>query len=132
MLMHSFGVVQAHRTSSNHIIAELARCVEVFYMSSGWLDYTAPSLATSLQGKQGVQHIKPPRTCSNFIIAEVATSTHLAFSQFQQWSYYVRPFSSLRFSTYLRSLLGDFFPCARVSPFRRRSKLRRRTPSLYV
>ena len=43
-----------HRTSSNHIIAEIARCVELFHMSSGWFDSTKPSLTTSLQGKQGV------------------------------------------------------------------------------
>ena len=49
------GVVQAHRTSSNHIITEIARCVEFFHMTSGWFDCTEPSLTTSLQGKQGVQ-----------------------------------------------------------------------------
>ena len=37
---------------SNHLIAEIARCVEFFHMSSGWFDCTEPS---SLQGKQGVQ-----------------------------------------------------------------------------
>ena len=41
-------------------------------MSSGCLDYTEPSLSTALQGKQGVQQSEPPRTFSNFIIAEVA------------------------------------------------------------
>ena len=50
LCMHLFGVVQAHRTSSN-----LARCVEFCHMSSGWFDCTEPSLSTSLQGKQGVQ-----------------------------------------------------------------------------
>ena len=39
-----FGVVQAHRTFSNHIIAEIPRSVEFYYMSSGWFDYTEPSL----------------------------------------------------------------------------------------
>ena len=54
---------------SNHFITEIARCVEFFYRSSGWLDYTAPSLATSLQGKQEVQHSEPTRipTISNFV-----------------------------------------------------------------
>ena len=42
------------RTSSNHIITEIARCVEFCHMSSGF-DCTKPSLSTSLQGKQGVQ-----------------------------------------------------------------------------
>ena len=40
---------------SNHIIAEIARRVEFFDMSSGWFDCTEPSPTTSLQGKQGVQ-----------------------------------------------------------------------------
>ena len=38
----------------NHIITEIARCREVCHMSSGWFDFTEPSLRTSLQGKQGV------------------------------------------------------------------------------
>ena len=48
-------LVLAHRTFSNHIIAEIARRVEFFDMSSGWFDSTEPSLTTTLQGKQGVQ-----------------------------------------------------------------------------
>ena len=40
---------------SNHIIAEIARCIEFFHMCSGWFDFTAPSLTSFLQGKQGVQ-----------------------------------------------------------------------------
>ena len=56
VLMQLFGVVEAHRTSSNlpepH---EIAKCVELCHMSSGWFDHTEPSLSTSLQGKQGVQ-----------------------------------------------------------------------------
>ena len=43
------------RTFSNHIIIEIARCVEFCHMSSGWFDRTEPSLSTSLQGKQGMQ-----------------------------------------------------------------------------
>ena len=43
------------RTFSNHIITEIARCVEFCHMSSGWFDRTEPSLTTSLQGTQGVQ-----------------------------------------------------------------------------
>ena len=39
----------------NHIITELARCVEVYHMSSGWFDCTELSLSTALQEKQGVQ-----------------------------------------------------------------------------
>ena len=51
-------MVQAQRTSSNlsnHNITKLARCGEVCHLSSGWFDCTEPSLATALQGKQGVQ-----------------------------------------------------------------------------
>ena len=58
VLMHSFGVVQAQRASSNllnHIIAEIARREEFFHMCSGWFDCTEPPLPTSLQGKQGVK-----------------------------------------------------------------------------
>ena len=50
-----FKHIEPHRTYTNHIITELARCVEVYHRSSGWFDCTEPSLATSLQGKQGVQ-----------------------------------------------------------------------------
>ena len=43
------------RTYSNHNITKLARCGEVCHLRSGWFDCTEPSLATMLQGKQGVQ-----------------------------------------------------------------------------
>ena len=46
---------EPHRTYSNHNITKLARCGEVCHRSSGWFDCTEPSLATSVQGKQGVQ-----------------------------------------------------------------------------
>ena len=69
VLMHLFGVVQAHRTFSNHIITVIARCLEFCHMSSGWFDHTEPSLSTSLQGKQGVQGayalVQAHRTSSN-------------------------------------------------------------------
>ena len=45
------------RTYANHNITELARCGEVCHRSSGWFDCTERSLATSLQGKQGVQGV---------------------------------------------------------------------------
>ena len=54
-VVHLFGVVQAHRTFPNHIITEIARCVEFCHMSSGWFDCTEPSLSTSSLGKQGMQ-----------------------------------------------------------------------------
>ena len=50
-----FKHIEPHRTFSNHIITEIARCVEFCHMSSGWFDCTEPSLSTSLQGKQSVQ-----------------------------------------------------------------------------
>ena len=59
---------EPHRTYTNHFITELARCVEVSHRSSGWFACTERSLATSLQGKQGVQGVsalgtvEPPRT----------------------------------------------------------------------
>ena len=48
---------EPHPTYTNHFITELARCVEVSHRSSGWFDCTERSLATSLQGKQGVQGV---------------------------------------------------------------------------
>ena len=76
-------MVPAHRTSSNLLELEIARCLDFFHMSSGWFDCTEPSLTTSLQGIQGVQgaictgsgrfkNIKPHRTFSNFILTEIA------------------------------------------------------------
>ena len=82
VLLHSFGVVQAQRTSSNllepqkHSDSKVWRglsnefdgfdCTEPSLstvlqggafcpMSSGWFNCTEPSLTTMLQGKQGVQ-----------------------------------------------------------------------------
>ena len=50
-----FKHIEPPRTFSNHIIAEIARCIEFFRMSSGLFDCTEPSLTSSLQEKQGVQ-----------------------------------------------------------------------------
>ena len=50
-----FKRIEPPRTFSNHIMIELAGCVEVFHMSSGWFDCPEPSLTISFQGKQGVQ-----------------------------------------------------------------------------
>ena len=44
-VVHLFVVVQAHRTSPNHIITEIAKCVEFCHISSGWFDHTKPSLS---------------------------------------------------------------------------------------
>ena len=56
-VIHLFGVVQANRTSSNHIMTEIARCVGFGHIRLGWFDCTEPSLSTSLQGQQGMQGI---------------------------------------------------------------------------
>ena len=41
-----FGVVQAHRTFSNHFISETERCIESSYKSSGWFDCAEPYTCT--------------------------------------------------------------------------------------
>ena len=41
-----FNCSEPPRTSSNLFMAEKARRVECFHMSSGWFDYTEPSLPT--------------------------------------------------------------------------------------
>ena len=48
-------MLEPHRTSTNHILTELARCKDFFHRSSGWFDWTEPSLTTSLQGLEGMQ-----------------------------------------------------------------------------
>ena len=50
-----FKHIEPRRTFPNHIITEIAKCVEFCHMSSGWFDCTEPSLSTSLKGKQGMQ-----------------------------------------------------------------------------
>ena len=52
-----FKHIEPRRTLPNHIIKEIARCVEFCHMSSGWFDCTEPSLSTSLQGQQGMQGV---------------------------------------------------------------------------
>ena len=70
----SFKQIEPHRIFSNHIITEIARCVEFCHMSSGWLDCTEPSLSTSLHGQQGMQGVvhlfgvvQAHRTSSNLL-----------------------------------------------------------------
>ena len=81
VLMHWFGVVQVHRTSSN--LLELHHCREskvcrFFYMSSGWFDCTEPSLTTSLEGKQFVQDayalVRSSSSASNLLEPSITTS----------------------------------------------------------
>ena len=45
-VMHLFGVVPAHQTSSNFLEPEIARCVVFCHVSSWWFDSTEPSLST--------------------------------------------------------------------------------------
>ena len=49
-----FKHIEPRRTYPNHIMTEIAKCVEFCHMSSG-LFHTEPSLSTPLHGKQGVQ-----------------------------------------------------------------------------
>ena len=41
-----FKHIEPRRTFPNHIITEIAKCVEFCHMSSGWFDHTEPSLST--------------------------------------------------------------------------------------
>ena len=78
-----FKHIEPHRTFSTYILTEKARCIDFFHKSSGWFDWTEPSLTTSLQGIEGRQganctswmrfkHIEPHRTFSNCILTERA------------------------------------------------------------
>ena len=80
-----FKHIEPHRTFSNCSLTELARYIDFFYTSSGWFDWTEPSLTTSLQGREGVQgalctrwrrfkHIEPYRTFSNCSLTEIGRS----------------------------------------------------------
>ena len=59
VFIQEFGVVRLYRNFSiNSVKGEtrcVARCGEVYHMSSGWFDCTEPSLSLALQWKQGVQ-----------------------------------------------------------------------------
>ena len=58
-VQRAFALVRGGSSTSNLLepsqTTELARCGKLCHMSSEWFDCTEPSLATSLQGKQGVQ-----------------------------------------------------------------------------
>ena len=80
MLCTEFGVVQAStllRTSSNlsstsnHIITEIAKCVEFCHMSSGWFDHTEPSLS-GVQGAYAL--VRGGSSTSNLV--EHSRTTH--------------------------------------------------------
>ena len=76
-------MLEPHRTSTNHILTEIARCKDFFHMSSGWFDWPEPSLTASLQGIEGMQgaictswmrfkHSESHRTFSNCSLTEIA------------------------------------------------------------
>ena len=50
-----FKHIEPRRTFSNYILTEIARYIDFFHMSSGWFDWTEPSLTASLQGIEGVR-----------------------------------------------------------------------------
>ena len=62
------------------MLTEIARYIDFFYTSSGWFDWTEPSLPAALQGIEGAictswmrfKHIEPHRTFSNCILTELA------------------------------------------------------------
>ena len=62
------NLLEPSRTTS----AQSLLGVAFFHLSSVWFDCTEPSMPTSLHGKQGVQHLEPPRTSSTVIVAELA------------------------------------------------------------
>ena len=92
--MHWFGEVQVHRsmrfkhsephrTFAHYILTDIARCINFFHMSSGWFDWTEPSVTTSLQEREGMQraictswmrfkHSEPPRSFLNNSLTELA------------------------------------------------------------
>ena len=71
--------IEPPRTFSNLIIAERARCVEFFHMSSGWFDCPEPSLTTSVQGQQGLQgdyaRVRGGSSASNLLEPSRTTSS---------------------------------------------------------
>ena len=71
-----FKYIEPRRTFPNHIITEIAKCVEFCHMSLGWFDHTetvsvwcAGCLCTS---SGWFKHIEPRRTIPNHIITEIA------------------------------------------------------------
>ena len=80
VLSPAFGVVQLYRTFSNHFLAELTRCVEVFHKRSGWCFETQQRRASKVllplyrgskvscvTRSRWFKHIEPPRTSSNLL-----------------------------------------------------------------
>ena len=99
-----FKHIEPRRIFSNHIITEIARCVEVCHMSSGWFDFTEPSLSTSFTGETRcagclcscsgwLKYIKPTRTFSNHIITEIAKCVEFCHKS-SGWFDFTEPYLS--------------------------------------
>ena len=80
-----FKHIEPHRTFSNYILTEIARYIDFFHKSSGWFDWTEPSLTISLQvyipsylcedvdreGSMRFDVLEPPRTGANLCAISV-------------------------------------------------------------
>ena len=76
-----FKHIKPHQTYTTHIITEIARCVEVYHMSSGWFDCTEPSLCRK-QGVQGAYAIvRGGSSTLNLIEPTRTTSSHTVDSK---------------------------------------------------
>ena len=84
VVVHLFGVVQAHRTSSktntNHFSTEIARCVEVYHRSSGWFDRPNLLYVHRYRGNKEcrVQEVRVVRLYRTFSIYIVTGETRSA------------------------------------------------------
>ena len=74
-------MVRLYRTFSSYILTEIERYIEFFYTSLWWLDWTEPSLTTSLQG--WFKHTEPLRTFLNYILTEIAR--YIEFFYMSSW-----------------------------------------------
>ena len=78
-----FKHIEPHRTFSNYILTEIARYIEFFYTSSGWFDWTKPSLTTSLQGIEKVRSSRTtPNSCKRTEIARYLDFFHMSSGWF--------------------------------------------------
>ena len=93
----TFSLLEPSRTFSNHIIAEIARCVHEFGVvrlcrTFSTLIFTGePRCAGCLCTSSGwFKHIEPPRTFSNHFIAEIARCVEF-FHMSSEWFDYTQP-----------------------------------------
>ena len=71
-----FKHIKPHRTFSNYILTEIARLVRLDHTSSGWFNWSAPSLTAFVQVLENAictrfQHIEPHQTFSNYTLTEI-------------------------------------------------------------